>query len=191
VLAACLRYQMTSACIILRQQLISTSNLLREPLRVFAIACRFGLVAEAREASRATLQIDIMNAPLCEDMRYVSAYDFHRLLVFQRQRAEAARSLLSRRSRNCRIRCSQCSRGSSGRYSTAPRWWYEFERRANEELTRRPLTDIIFSMRFLSDCAKAGCASCGTSLLDSHAFLETLKAEIDRLPDALSPMGEY
>lgn len=191
VLAACLRYQMTAACTVLRQKLISTSNLLREPLRVFAIACRFGLVAEAREASRATLRMDIMGAPLCEDMRYISAYDFHRLLVFQRQRAEVARSLLSNRSRTCNLRCSQCSRGGSGRYSTAPRWWYEFERRAREELTRRPLTDVIFSMRFLSDCAKAGCASCGTSLLNSHAFLETLKAEIDGLPDALSPIGDY
>ena len=191
VLAACLRYQMTAACVYLRQQLISTSNVLREPLRVFAIACRFGLVAEAREASRATLRINIMDAPLCEDMRYVSAYDFQRLLVLHRERAQAARRLITGRSRRNDLTCSQCTRFGSGRHPTSPRWWYEFERRAKEELTRRPLTDIIFSMRFLSDCAKAGCTSCGTSLLDSHAFLETLKVEIDALPDTLSPTGDY
>lgn len=186
VLAACISYQMTAAIDVLRQQLVSTRFLAREPLRVFAIACRFGLVAEVRKASRATLRIDVMDTPLCEEMKYVSAYDFQRLLVLHRQRSQAARSLLSLRSREFHLRCTKCSRSGSGQRTRAPKWWSEFEKRAKEELTKRPLTDVIFSMRFLSECANAGCSSCGTSLLDSYVFLETLKAEIDALPDAIS-----
>jgi len=181
---------MPAASSVLRQQLVSTIFLVREPLRVFAIACKFGLVAEAREASRATLRIDLADAPLCEEMKYVSAYDFHRLLALKRQRAQAAQNVLSQRSRSCHLRCPKCSRNSSRRHTLAPKWWYEFERRATDELARRPLTDVVFSMRFLSDCANMGCSACGTNLLDSHVFLESTKAEIDALPDALSFTGE-
>ncbi|KIM25216.1 hypothetical protein M408DRAFT_221923 [Serendipita vermifera MAFF 305830] len=192
VLAACINYQMAPAISILRQQLVSPKFLLREPLRVFAIARRFGLTAEVAEASRETLRIDLSEAPFYEEMKYISAYDLQCLLVLHRQRGKAARSVLSARSSACRLRCSKCSRDNMGQYTLPPRWWREFERKAKEELTRRPLTDVIFTMRFLSECANAGCSSCGTSLLDSYEFLETLKAEIDALPDALplTPAGD-
>ncbi|PVF96308.1 hypothetical protein CPB86DRAFT_512912 [Serendipita vermifera] len=185
VLSACIKYEMSAALRVVRQYLLSTSFLLREPVRVFAIACRFGLLEEASEASRATLRINLLEIPPCDELRYVSAYDYHRLLALHQSRGQAARGLLSIRSRNCPLCCAGCSPTGAGRYDYPPRWWMEFERRAKEELRRRPLTDVIFSMRFLSECAKAGCASCGTSILESFIFMEDLKKEMDALPDAL------
>lgn len=184
VLSACIKYDIPTALNVVRRNLVSPVFLSREPLRVFAIACRFGLQEEACEASRATLRITLLDAPLCDELRYVSAYDYHRLLTLHRSRASAARGLLSLRSRNCPVRCSQCS-GGEGKYGSVARWWHEFERRAKDELSRRPLTDIIFSMRFLSECANAGCGRCGTSILDSYLFMEKLKADMDSLPDTI------
>lgn len=184
VLAACIKYDMSASLQVVRQTLVSPEFISREPLRVYAIACRYRLQEEAREASRATLQITLLDAPLYEELRYISAYDYHRLLTMHRARAGAAKSLLSLRSRNCPVRCSGCS--GKEEYGKIARWWHEFERRAKEELTRRPLTDIIFSMRFLSECANAGCERCGTSILDSYVFMEKLKAEMDALPDTVA-----
>jgi hypothetical protein len=191
VLAACIKYELSAACRVVRQSLLSTTFLLREPVRVFAIACRFGLREEASEASRATLRVNLLEMPPCDELRYVSAYDYHRLLALYQTRGQSACGLLSSRSRNCPLSCSGCSPTGAGRYDYPPRWWMEFERRAKEELRRRPLTDVIFSMRFLADCAKAGCASCGTSILESFVFMESLKTEIDALPDALPFSGDH
>lgn len=190
VLIASIKYRVTSACTILRRHLISPAFLIREPLYVFAVACRFGLKHEAREASRATLRINLREGPLYEDLRYVSAYDYCRLLALHHSRGQAARRLLSIRSKDLPIRCSGCSRSNSGRETLAPIWWQEFQARAKKELIRRPLTDIVFSMRFLSDCANAGCMNCGTSLLNSFAFMEKLKVELDGLPDTISFEGD-
>jgi hypothetical protein len=191
VLIASIKYKMTSACAVLRRHLISPTFLIREPLRVFAVACRFGLKPEAREASRATLTINLLDGPLYEDLRYVSAYDYHRLLALHHSRGQAARRLLNIRSKDCPVRCSGCSEmSSSGRQLSPPRWWQEFQTHAKEEVTRRPLTDIIFSMRFLSECANAGCTACGASVLNSFVFMENLKAKMDSLPDTISFEGE-
>jgi hypothetical protein len=54
-----------------------------------------------------------------------------------------------------------------------------------EELTRRPLTDVIFSLKFLSECANSGCRQCGASVLDSWIFLDKLKEEMNALPDMI------
>lgn len=184
VLAASIEYDISVATTTLRKQLISPSFLSSEPLRVFAIACRFGFKEEATEASNATLSMNIVDAPLVEELRYVSAYDYHRLLSFHRTRSRAARNVVGLRGKSCPARCMGCSYNDPGGQASLPRWWYSFEKRAKEELERRPLTDIIFSMRFLSECE--GCPSCGGNMLDSFHFLEGLKAELDALPDRIA-----
>jgi len=68
---------------------------------------------------------------------------------------------------------------------TVALWWMEWERRAKEEITRRPLTDVIFSLKFLSECANSGCQQCGASVLNSWTLLEKLKEEMDALPDTI------
>ena len=212
VLAAALRYEVALASNALRQALVSPNFLENETLRVYAIACQFGLDDEAKTISRATLAIALLDEPLCDELKDISAYDYCRLLNLRRARATAMKGVLVLRSASCPIRCPCCSNTSyeppsslpayhkrdwrHGRMSTNGRepprvggtialWWIEWERRAKEEITRRPLTDVIFSLKFLSECANSGCHQCGASLLDSWTFLEKLKEEMDALPDMI------
>ncbi|KAG8817882.1 hypothetical protein FRB91_003484 [Serendipita sp. 411] len=186
VVEASIKYKLSSVTNTLRRHLLSPLFLHRHPLRVFAIARRFDFLGEASEASRASLDVDMFSVPISEELRYISAYDYHGLLTLHYSRSQATRDLLSSRSKDCPLRCVQCSYDDSGGYELPPRWWLVFEKRAKQELRRRPLTDIIFSMQFLSKCANAGCPSCGTSILNSFEFMECLKAEMDALPDAIS-----
>lgn len=212
VLAAALKYEVALASNTLRQALVSPNFLENETLRVYAIACQFGLDDEAKIISRATLAIALLDEPLCDDLKNISAYDYCRLLNLHSTRATAMKAILALRSASCRIRCSCYSNTSyeplssrsayhrgnwgGGRMAineTGPPWaggrvalwWIEWERRAKEEITRRPLTDIIFSLKFLSECANGGCRQCGMSVLDSCVFLDKLKEEMDALPDMI------
>lgn len=212
VLAAALRYEVALASNALRQALVSPNFLENETLRVYAIACQFGLDDEAKIISRATLAIALLDEPLCDELKNISAYDYCRLLNLRRTRATAMKGVLVLRGASCPIRCSYCSNPSYEPPSSLPAyykgdwrhagmatngrepprvggtialWWIEWERRAKEEITRRPLTDIVFSLSFLGECANSGCRQCGTSLLESWTFLEKLKEEMDALPDMI------
>lgn len=212
VLAASLKYEIALASNTLRQVLVSPYFLENETLRVYAIACQFGLDDEAKIISRATLAIALLDQPLCEELKIISAYDYCRLLNLRRTRATAMKGVLVLRGASCPIRCSGCSntsyeslgslsachRGDWARIRVATNergptrvsgrvalWWIEWERRAKEEIARRPLTDVIFSPQFLRECVNGGCLHCGTSVFDSWIFLEKLKEEMDALPDMI------
>ena len=205
VLAAALKYEIALASNTLRRALVSPYFLENETLRVYAIACQFGLDDEAKTISRATLAIALLDQPLCEELKIISAYDYCRLLNLRRTRATAMKGVLVLRGASCPIRCSGCSNTSyeslgglsachggvcargrptrpTGRVAL---WWIEWERRAKEEIARRPLTDVIFSPQFLRECVNGGCLDCGRSAFDSLIFLEKLKEEMDALPDVI------
>lgn len=178
------KYDMTSVMDRLRVLLVSPAFLETEPVRVFAIASRFDLEEEAKIASKYTLRVRVLDVPLCEDLRHISAYSYHRLLELHRKRGEAARQALCAPPED--LRCFQCN--GSPRYNAVapPKWWAEFATRAGEELRSRPTTEIIFTLKFLMQCAHASeCARCSGSILESYLFLDALKAKIDALPSTI------
>lgn len=181
VLEASLKFDMSDSTSKLRKLLISPEYLQSSPTRVYAIACRFELYEEAKIASRHTLRANILDLPLSDDLKYISAYDYHRLLDLHRHRVASALDLL-RITPN--IRCPQCSLTHYGNTGT-PKWWEDFDMRAKEELHKAPITDTIFSMRFLARSAVAGCHRCGASILESYEYLLEIKASIDELPDTI------
>ena len=68
----------------------------------------------------------------------------------------------------------------------APKWWYEFLKRAQKELSLRPTTDVVFGTAFLFDVVAAvGCSTCPGSFLESFKYLEDIKKQIDDLPDTI------
>jgi hypothetical protein len=171
---------MQSAIDSLRKQLVAEKFVIHYPTRVYAIATRFDLEEEAMTASRHTLSMNLIgdDCPLSEDLKYITAFSYHRLLILHRKRAKAAQEEVS----NTKVTCLQCNGGPYSAFSGPPKWWVDFERRAKEELSLRPTSCVIFSSVFLAKSAIAGCPKCPESILGSWSSLEKLKAKIDDLP---------
>lgn len=179
VLHAAIKYDILPAIESLRKQLVSEHYLQQDPTRIYAVASRYELEEEAKVASKHTLGISILDGPLSEELRYISAYSYHRLLALHHTRARAAKALLRLRDD---VQCMECN-GTYGAFSEGPKWWLDFQKRAAEELSARPTTDVIFTMEFLSKSFQhVGCRKCPLSLLESWSFLEDLKQQIDELP---------
>ncbi|KAF7795260.1 hypothetical protein EIP86_006412 [Pleurotus ostreatoroseus] len=165
------KYEVASAIEHLRRLLVQPEFLSSNPLRVYAIACRFELEEESKIASQHTLCIKVTECPLSEDLKYISAYQYHRLLDLQRRRAKMAQDLIVYRDE---VKCMMCNGTHYGAFYP-PKWWKDWEARAKAELHERPTTDVIFSWSFLAESAKAGCERCGGSIVDAHVFLEKLR----------------
>jgi len=182
IMSAASKYDMVGVINRLRVLLVSPTFLEKMPVRVFAIASRFDLEEEAKLASKHTLRVRVLDAPLCEDLRHISAYAYHRLLDLHRGRGDAARQLLCAPDG---LRCMQCN-GSEYNAIAPPKWWAAFVARAGEELRSRPTSDVIFSLKFLMQCAHAsGCPRCSGSILESFVFLDALKDKVDALPSTI------
>lgn len=182
VLEAAAKYDLECAISVLRKILVSPLFLEMSPLRVYAIACRHDLEEEAKIAARYTLNTNLLDAPLSEDLRHINAYSYHQLLTLHRRRSQAAQALIKMTDQ---VRCMQCN-GSPFNLDGAPKWWFVFEKTAKQELAVRPTTDVVFGMEFLFRAAnKAGCPRCPESVLDSWKFLRDLKAAIDALPETI------
>ncbi|KAF5317623.1 hypothetical protein D9758_005915 [Tetrapyrgos nigripes] len=191
VLEAANKYDFLEVICNLRKMLISPRFLDPDPVRVFCIACRYDLKEEALAASRHTLRIDVLNYPLCDDLKHISAHSYHRLINLHRRRSSAAQELLKL---PYDVKCPQCN-GVGHCIYNAPKWWYEFLKRAKAELSARPTTSVIFTISFLAEAAVAtGCMRCPGSMLESLKYLESIKKQIDALPCELEideePQGE-
>lgn len=180
LLDAAVKYDFDGATSRLRKYLTLPEFVRENPLRAFAIANRYELDYEARVASKYTLSVNVLDCPLSDDLKFITAYSYHRLLNLHRQRSIAARKLLELPED---VKCMQCNGGAYYANFIPPKWWREFERMASEELAVRPTTEVIFSMEFMSKVVEAtGCPRCAGSILCAHRFLMDLKSQIDELP---------
>ncbi|KDQ28256.1 hypothetical protein PLEOSDRAFT_1077175 [Pleurotus ostreatus PC15] len=180
MLGAALKYELECPVASLRKLLVSPHFLESQPVRVFAIACRFDLDAEAKTASQYTLRVNVLDCPLSDDLKHISAYSYHQLLDLHRRRSRAARELIVYFPES--VKCALCTGGVHAMFRS-PRWWKEFESRAKERLAIAPTTDGIFEMEFLAECANAAeCQRCFESLCSAWPFLQEMKARIDALP---------
>ncbi|KIJ69901.1 hypothetical protein HYDPIDRAFT_23059 [Hydnomerulius pinastri MD-312] len=182
LLATSVKYDFLGPIAALRKDLLSPRFLKESPTRVYAIASRFELEYEAQIASRHTLSCNVLECPLSDDLKFISAHAYHRLLVLHRTRAETAQALLKI---SQDVKCIQCSGPYYGAF-VPPKWWKEWEKVAKAELAIRPTTDTIFSMPLLARAALAsGCLRCAGSILDAHEFFSGLKKQIDELPSTI------
>lgn len=172
VLEAAMKLDVDVAIDSLRSQLVLSDHVENEPLRVYAIAARFDLQKELRIAAKYTLKKNVLDCPLSEDLKHITAYDYHRLLDLHRRHSRAIQEVLKPNRYNC------------GGYGCSPTgWWAAFIQAANKELAERPSTDVIFQPNFLQKCtSSSNCANCPSSALYHYADLLTLKKYIDELP---------
>ncbi|KXN93126.1 hypothetical protein AN958_00050, partial [Leucoagaricus sp. SymC.cos] len=137
---------------------------------------------KAKIASRYTLRINLLDTPLLDEMRHISAYDYQKLINLHRTRAKAASGLLTPpRS----LKCPQCNTYGHSSYGS-PKWWQTFASKAKAELAVRPTTEGIFdNMEFLKSTCVDGCPGCPMNLLQSGPLLMELKKQIDALPSTI------
>ena len=81
----------------LRTILVSSHFLNLDPLRVYAIACRWSFIEEAKLASARTVYVDLVTrGEACtEDMKHMSGLDYHRLLVLQQARKDTVQKAVT------------------------------------------------------------------------------------------------
>ncbi|KAG7091145.1 hypothetical protein E1B28_010199 [Marasmius oreades] len=199
IIETAIKYDFLATIEHLRRILVEPRFLQAYPLRVFAIAWRYEFTEEIELAAQNTLNTDIvrdfpdhlelsssfalqLSVPLTDDLKYITAHTYRRLIDLHRRRAHAAQELLKI---PYDVKCPHCNGCGHAIYS-APKWWYEWQKRAKEELALRPSTRVIFQPEFMSQAAAAvGCPQCITSMLGSFTHLEKIKRCIDDLPCSL------
>lgn len=185
ILDAAIKYDLQNVISTLRRFLCSSENLRTSPMQVYAIACRFDLEEEAQIASSHTLSFNILDGPSDEDLKYISAWHYRRLLSLHHTRSKNAQEIIDPANCPPEIKCMQCN---SAFYTShgQPKWYYDWEKQAKEELAVRPVSDVIFSMDFIAKATKAsGCSRCSESVFQCWTWLEQMKQKMDALPTTI------
>lgn len=170
VLEAADKYDILVAVDSLRKQLVSTENLTEDPLRIYAIASRYDLQEEIRIAAKYTLKKNVLDCPLSDDLKHITAYDYHRLLDLHRRHVHATQQAFI-----------QLETGIVADHKCRAWWWSRYEKAAKMELTQRPSTEVIFSRSFISSCV-IWCHDCHASVYLTLPHFKRVKEEIDALP---------
>jgi hypothetical protein len=165
------------------EKLLACPNLLKleSSLRIYAISDRFNLEDVRQAASRATLDIDLGDAPLSDDLYNMTGHAYHRLLVLHRQRARRASAVVKNSTMPIIGQCMITTHSKGGFQSTVTTncgktWWSDYVRRAENELSKSSAADV-FTDEFLKK--SIGCITCQYATLP---YIRTLKAEVDALP---------
>lgn len=86
----------------LKPFLISSAFLTTDPMRVYAIACRWGFKAEADLAVPYASAIGVATFTCLDDMRYISGLDYHRIALLSQERREIGRGEILSKPTTCR-----------------------------------------------------------------------------------------
>ncbi|CAL1702718.1 unnamed protein product [Somion occarium] len=170
LLEAASKYDLAVVPGTLRYKLLSTSILEKEPLRVYAIAMRYGFEEEAKIVPPYTLRTKLLHTPLIKELEHISGYAYHRLILMYCKRGSEAARLLDTWNPRCRYDSTACTQ-----------WMDDYKRRAREELLVRPAGDSIFISSFIW----ARHTFCGNTGCELSKGLESLRAQIDVLPDTI------
>lgn len=190
-LAAAQKYELRAAQAALRAMLLLPRFVAREPLRVYALARRFGLDAEANAAAVHACRTPVRDWPVCEELDDITGRQYYDLLAFQRARGAAA------------VRLLRAAQLSACKNQTCPIacWVPAYRARAEEALLAAPTSDTVFSIRFvahefLDELDELGrepdeCWACGhlhpLELLAPEESLSKLRDAIDSLPITVVP----
>ena len=86
----------------LKPLLISPAFLATDPMRVYAIACRWGFQTEAAVAAPHASAINISTITRMDDIKYISAPDYHRIVLLSQERREIGRREILNKPATCR-----------------------------------------------------------------------------------------
>jgi len=189
--AAC-KFEMDGLLKYLRGELVLPRFIESQPLRVFAIAYRYGWDVEARKAARYTLRHP-MNTPFVSELEFISGATFYRLQEYHRMCGEVAssRALLQPALAESHdiwtwIVCKKCPPAwnvQSKNFPDARKWWAQWIEDIAEELRTKPWGEIVrkWDLQNRAIGQAAGCPNCGKRAQeDLEAFSQMLAVEIER-----------
>ncbi|EJT98204.1 hypothetical protein DACRYDRAFT_83945 [Dacryopinax primogenitus] len=185
VLEAAHKFEMDAALQHLAGILREAHFIQLDPVRVYALACRYDLPELARLSSSFTLRSDLEQTAE-ESVFGLSAISFLRLLQFRDTRAAQITAILTERAPPSP--CEQCKIA----------WASNWLRLALEEVCRRPVSDTIFGLSFVTKSFdveqvrrsfdRIGYHQCNNIFnIADHDWLQELKKKIDMLPESLDP----
>jgi len=86
------KYKVEGTQELLKPILVSPPFLTSDPVRVYAMACRFGFKEEAEVAAPRAAATDFTAAIRAEDLRKMDGMDYHRLVVLSKERFKKSKS---------------------------------------------------------------------------------------------------
>jgi len=189
--AAC-KFEMDGVLKYLRGQLVLPRFIESQPLRVFAIAYRYGWDLEARKAARYTLRHP-MNTPFVSELEFISGATFYRLQEYHRMCGEVAssRALLQPALAEWHdvwtwIVCKKCPpawNDQSKNFPDSRKWWAQWIEDIAGELRTKPWGETVRKWDLQNKAIRqaAACPNCGhRAREDLEAFSLMLSVEIER-----------
>ena len=95
LLEAAIKYNVERVEKRVRGGLVAPHFLETDPIRVFAIACRYSLLEEAKVAARATLSQPILSRPYGPELEFMTAGKFYRLLQYHGECVREVQNILT------------------------------------------------------------------------------------------------
>lgn len=186
ILHAAEKYDMPGPMSIIRA-LLSTPSLMSDPLRLYAVTCRYGWQDEAMMASRATLTLNLHSPEHRNTLQKLGTDALLSLFSLHRTRREALRKRLDDPpfvNDSGDTSCSNC--GSLVDYHT----WRELKYVIIMEMDARPLGDTVYNAGLLEwsaarACWEAKCISCDRVLYDKTLTMRVIRECIEQLPTTI------
>jgi hypothetical protein len=201
---AAAKYQMEGVARMMLKYLVKS-----RPLMVFAFACHFGLVEEAKVAARHTLRMRTVDFPREPMLKMITAWQYHRLLEFHRRcgkdTSEVARGerfgnfephfswitsqigksvlfLHLKGIESCETGGQRITTGADDATLSPRIWWTEYMEQAASELELRPSAETVMSHELMDRALRSAskCKFCREKVFTRmRAFTNVFKAEVE------------
>jgi hypothetical protein len=143
-------------------------EVMKEPIRAYAIACRYKLKREMKLAAKATLALPLSGRPFPVELEMISAADLQRIIAYHDSCAKATVVLGSTTTVHCqpkfiwtvhRISTGCTCKTKCYHNVPYPTWWVEYAQKVDAALQIRPCGDTVRNTQGLVDeTAKAAMA---------------------------------
>jgi hypothetical protein len=173
--------------------LIAPCYLKKEPMRVFALACQFGLDAEMRVAAKHTLRIPFLGRPYFVELENMTAATYHQLQEYHLGCGKAAKEVAKNIDWIDSSRFVWFSKhdvcGKKGGFVeirhhvvSAAKWWTNYMQSAAKALEERPCGLTVLGSNLMDNALRNAslCPKCSLKAFDGmREFGEMFAEEVD------------
>lgn len=171
------KYELAHAAARLQRMLLLPRFLDDDPVHVYAVARRYGLVAAANTAADAACRRPQAAWPICDAFAHAPGMAYQDLVLYHRRRAAAAAAALQATTLFSSEKwCRRCT-GS---------WFSPYLTHIRPLLAEAPLRDDVFTLEYLFSTPElTGCDTCAATLaraMRPGGLVHKLKAEVRAAP---------